>query len=507
MAGPLAASLRLVVSALLLFVVESTVSAADLKFSIRYEAALRSEPFSGRVTLYFSDPLDRPEKGAALPQPRLGPNWFRPGPMLSLDVKDWRPGEDLVLSTQTEGVIRFPVDLKDDSLRGRAVQAVARFNPWEREVGRGPGNGFGQAVHVDQTTADVALRLDSLVPAEPFRDTKWSRELAVPSAVLSQFHGREVVIRACVTVPTSYLENSDRKYPVVFIIPGFGGTHRMDRREATIGELVSDGIEFIRVTLDPSCPYGHHVFADSANNGPWGTALVTEFIPALDKAYRTDPRPVGRFLTGHSSGGWSSLWLQVAWPEVFNGTWSTSPDPVDFHDFQRIDLYADANVWRDAEGNRRPIARRGETPVLWFDSFDQMELAVGHGGQLLSFDAVFGPRGEDGQPRLAWDRSTGAIDHEVVAHWKQYDIVDKLRREWPELKPKLAGKLHVVMGELDTFFLEGATKRLKTALVELGSDAVVEIVPGKDHGNLLTWELGVRLRREMGERYLATRDR
>lgn len=460
------------------------------------------------MTLYFSDPLERPAEGTALPEPRFGPNWFRPGPMLSLEVKDWRPGEKLVLSTQTDDVIRFPIDLADDALRGRAVQAVARFNPWEREVGRGPGNGFSRAVYVEQSSDDVSLSVDSLVPAEPFRDTKWSKELSVSSAVLSKFHGREVVVRGCVTLPESYVDNTDRKYPVVFMIPGFGGTHRMDRREAPpLDRSVPHGVDFIRVTLDPSCPYGHHVFADSANNGPWGTALVTEFIPALDKAYQTDPRPVGRFLTGHSSGGWSSLWLQVAWPEVFNGTWSTAPDPVDFHDFQRIDLYSDANAWRDAGGNRRPIARRGDTPVLWFDRFDQMELAVGHGGQLLSFDAVFGPRGDDGRPRLAWDRTTGAIHHDVVAHWKQYDIVDKLRREWPANKEKLAGKLHVIMGDLDTFYLEGATKRLKTSLEELGSDAVVEIVPGKDHVNLLTWELGQRLRREMAERYLATRDR
>ncbi len=56
-------------------------------------------------------------------------------------------------------------------------------------------------------------------------------------------------------------------------------------------------------------------------------------------------------------------------------------------------------------------------------------------------------------------------------------------------------------GELDTFYLDGAVRKLAAALKALGSDAVVEIVPGKDHGNLLTAELTARIRREMSEAY------
>ena len=52
-------------------------------------------------------------------------------------------------------------------------------------------------------------------------------------------------------------------------------------------------------------------------------------------------------------------WFQVAYPDAFAGVWSHCPDPVDFRDFQRIDLYApDANMFRDAKGQRRPLARR-----------------------------------------------------------------------------------------------------------------------------------------------------
>ena len=65
--------------------------------------------------------------------------------------------------------------------------------------------------------------------------------------------------------------------------------------------------EMINVYLDGSCvPWGITEFADSANDGPWGRALTREFIPYLESKFRMDAVPSGRFLTGHSSGGWST---------------------------------------------------------------------------------------------------------------------------------------------------------------------------------------------------------
>src|SRR3546814_19939640 len=70
--------------------------------------------------------------------------------------------------------------------------------------------------------------------------------------------------------------------------------------------------------------------------------------------YRRDARPSGRFLNGHSSGGWSTLWLQVAYPKIFGGTWPTAPDASDFHDFTNINIYAaNANAYAGADGDRK----------------------------------------------------------------------------------------------------------------------------------------------------------
>jgi hypothetical protein len=135
-----------------------------------------------------------------------------------------------------------------------------------------------------------------------------------------------------------------------------------------------------------------------------------------------------------------------------------------------------------------------------------MEEVMGHGGQLASFEAVFSARGPDGRPQKLWDRTTGAIDAGVAKSWERYDIRLVLENNWKTLAPKLAGKLHVWTGGNDTFYLEGAVKLLKESLARLGSDAVVEIHPKRDH-TLRDKTILDRIAREMAERFQRTRAR
>lgn len=466
----------------------------DLWFELSFPPALREEPFTGRVYVFLAP---------AGTEPRSAGNWFHPLPLLAKEVRDLRPGQTVSLSPADPQTICFPRRITPGDLKSCRAQAVLRFNPWERMIGDGPGNAFGPPVELASRGRATRLQVDRLVPPRPVPEAPGCRPLVVHSELLSRFHGREVPVQGMVLLPPSYTSQPQRRFPVIFSIPGFSGTHREGFRREPVRETNPGGVEFIRVTLDPACPLGHHVFADSANNGPWGRALVEEFLPALDAEYRTVAEPHGRLLTGHSSGGWSSLWLQVTHADLFGGVWSTAPDPVDFRDFQRINIYRPGeNMYVDPQGARRPLARVGGEVRLWFEDFCRMEDAFGPGGQLHSFEAVFSPRGVDGRPRLLWNRETGVIDPDVAAAWTAYDIRLVLEDRWSDLGPRLAGKLHVWMGTEDTFYLEGATRLLQESLRELGSDAVVELYEGKDHGSLLTRDLRDRMRREMSERFL-----
>lgn len=467
--------------------------AQALQFSVTYAPEVSAKPFTGRVLVMLSRAGGR--------EPRFGPDWFQPEPFFAVDVKDWKPDTELVIGAAADG---FPGPLKALSAGTYSVQAVMDWQLHSHTIGTAAGNGYSAAIteELDPTQDKVvSLRITNLVKPRGFQESERIKLVDLPSPLLTKFYGRPIRQRAAVILPEGYDRKPEKKYPTVYIIPGFGGDHHM--ANALIRFPVGPGeIPALRVVLDPDAPTGHHVFADSENNGPRGKALLTELIPYIEKTYRAVPKPYARFLNGHSSGGWSSLWLQVTYPDFFGGTWSTAPDPVDFRDFQQINLYtADVNMYRNAAGKERPLARFDGIPRLFFKSFSDMETVMGHGGQLQSFEAVFSPKGEDGKPKPLWDRETGAVDSSVAKAWEKYDISLILQRQWKQLAPKLRGKLHVITGSMDNFYLEGAARLLKERLTKLGSDAVIEIQPGKDHGTLLTQELKERIGREMMEAY------
>ncbi len=332
-------------------------------------------------------------------------------------------------------------------------------------------------------------------------------ETTLRSDLLSAFWGRDVAMHATVVVPQGADDGTIAALPVCYDIHGFGGNHKRGFR---IGPKLRSEIKggypaMVYVFLDASCSMGHHEFADSVNNGPRGRALIEEFIPAIERQFGGVRQPSQRFLTGHSSGGWSVLWLQVTYPEFFGGCWSTSPDPVDFRDWSGVDLYSATNVFRDELGQPRPLVMRGKSVAMTLEEYAQQEHKRGKlDGQMASFDAVFSPRGTDGRPMVMFDRETGAINPDVVAAWKRYDIGLILRKRWNELGPKLKGKLHVWCGDEDTYRLQGAVQLLKADLTALGSDADVLLVPGRNHGSIFAphdelWPKGMldRVHREM----------
>lgn len=230
-------------------------------------------------------------------------------------------------------------------------------------------------------------------------------------------------------------------------------------------------------------------------------------IPELEKQFRIGRSRGARLVTGHSSGGWSSLWLQVRYPDTFGGVWSTAPDPVDFRDFQRIDLNAPmANLFFDQAGKLRDLSRSRRGKALNFRDFSRMEDVMGRGGQLGSFEAVFSQRGADGKPVKLWDRSTGVIDGRTSQSWLPYDIARRLDENWRQLEPKLNGRLFVYCGTADTFYLDGAVILLREMLEKKQAKALVEMIPDADHGSFLTRPFREKMARQMEKVLQANRE-
>lgn len=310
------------------------------------------------------------------------------------------------------------------------------------------------------------------------------------SALVSRFWGSTKQINAWVVLPPGYDDKASVTYPTVYWTHGFGGNFDNSLPAALrMRERMDQGKmpPMIWVMLDESCAQGTHEFADSVNNGPWGAALTTEFIPYLEQHYHMDAKRDSRFLNGHSSGGWATLQLEINYPTIFGGTWSTSPDSSDFHDFTGIDLYAaHANQFRRPSGEAAPLVRMNGKVVATMQQYVQNEAVLGaYGGQFGSFDWVFSPKGDDGAPRPMFNRVTGEVDPKVVAYWRDnYDLANIVQRDWKARGEDLRGRIHVIVGTADTFYLDGAAHRLQGVLDGLQADARFTFLEGRSHFDL-----------------------
>jgi hypothetical protein len=443
------------------------------QFAVNYSKNVYDKPFTGKVFLYLSKDNHEPKTGS------VGIEIF---PCFAIDVKNVKPGQAVVFDDRATS---YPVPLSDIERNEYYVQVVWDRNLGGRSISESPGNIYSSVVKL-KLTKDIkkifSIHCDKVVPEQVFTDTKFVKELKVPSALLTAFHHKPYFIAAALELPKSYYVQPQKKYPVVFNVFGYGGDyHRRSGDTASRSNL--DTLETITIDLDGNCPLGHSVYANSDNNGPWGDALVKEFIPELEKQYRCDG---ARLLRGHSSGGWTVLWLQTRYPTVFTACWSSSPDPVDFRDFQKINLYEDDNMFYDKDSSLRLTATvAGAIPWATMKLAYQMENVISRGEQMHSFDAVFGTRGPGGNPESVCNPVTGEVNRKVFEHWKNYDISLYLRTKWENLKKDLYGKVRVSVGDQDNFLLNSAVHVLDNEMKKLNTGFVFAYYPG-DHFTVFT---------------------
>lgn len=481
------------------FSILAQTNAGKLRFRVTLDPALGTAPVSGRLIVFITT-NPKPTKEI---EPGFGDDvkqtWFA-----AKEITDLAPGSTVELDPDE---IAFPAPLSQAPKGDYQAMALldVNHNAAYRTFTRGdlrsdviPEKGLNPA-----ETQPVELKLTERVPDRPpLAPPKGADVIDFISPSLSKFWGRPMHMRAVVVLPPGYA-TSKEKYPTVYYTHGFGADLNILSVSSAprYAKLMADGAipPMIYVLLDESCPGGTHEFADSVNNGPWGHALTTELIPHLEKKYRMDARVNGRFLTGHSSGGWATMWMQVAYPNVFGGTWSTSPDPVDFRDFTNVDLTKDTNVYKKADGTVIPLVRMDGKSVQSLQDYAQQEAVMGdYGGQFASFEWVFSPRGADGRPVPMFDRKTGEINRVIADDWEQhFDISRKLRTNAKQLVPMLKGKIHIIVGTADTYYLDGAVHILDKEITPLGYNAKLTYIEGRSHFDLYKGGLDRRIAKEM----------
>ncbi len=129
-------------------------------------------------------------------------------------------------------------------------------------------------------------------------------------------------VRYAVSLPPGYDDAGQKakRYPVVIFLHGLNNNERdweENGLEAKLRAARAAGKvgEFI-VAL----PYGANSFYLNAKDGArYEDAVVKDFLPFVDKQYRTIPEARARLIEGISMGGYGALLIAIKHPELFAG--------------------------------------------------------------------------------------------------------------------------------------------------------------------------------------------
>ncbi len=460
--------------------------AASPRFEISFAKEAHAEPITGRVYVAISKTSDanRPpiqqvgETGVPLFAVNI--EQLAAGAVATVDAKTFgHPVQSLRDIPAGEYWVQPFVNIYTKFARADGHTVWLHMDQWEgQHWQRSPGNLYGDPVKITfdpKSSKPVKLVADKVVPALAIpADNDHVKRIKLQSQILTRWWGHPIFLGATILLPKDYDKHPDTKYPIVYdqghfglgAPGGYGQTSGRGGQRG--GDFTSywdaDGTpRMILVTLQHPSPYYDDSYGvNSANNGPFGDAIMQELIPAIETKFRAIREPWARLLTGGSTGGWIALAHQVFYPDFYGGTWALCPDGVDFRYHQIVNIYDDANAyWLDKGWMKvdRPTNRRpdGNIQAMMKDE-NWYELVQGDhsrsSGQWDIWEATYSPVGADGYPAPIWDKRTGVIDKKVAAYWKEhYDLRNILESNWPTLGPKVANKINVYVGDADSYFL------------------------------------------------------
>ncbi len=478
-----------------------------LEFVVSFDSSLGDVPQDGRLLIALATNEDE--------EPRFQTGIYADTQLLfGMNVNDWAPTTDVVMGKEAIG---FPIkaiwDVPEGTYYAQAVLnryhdyhladgKVVSLPPdqgegqhWERK----PGNYYSKPIKVEISGGKdqkISIVMDQKIePITPPSDTKYIKHIRMKSELLSKFWGEDVYVGAHILLPEGFAEHPEAHYPLMInhghfpadfdgfretppdpdlkpeFNPRFGveGVNVIEQQESYDFYrkwTSADFPRFIVIEIQHPTPYYDDSYAvNSESQGPYGDALTYELIPYIEKMFRGIGEGWARFTYGGSTGGWEAMAVQVFYPDEYNGAFVACPDPLDFRAYMNINIYEDKNAyWYDSQFMKlpRPADRDylGNVRASHYD-YNRWEAAMGDknrsGEQYDIWEATYSPMGDDGYPVRLWDKETGVIDHKVAEFWKEhYDLRYILQRDWATLGPKLAGKLHIYVGDMDTYYLNNA---------------------------------------------------
>ncbi len=329
------------------------------KFDVTVPASAGAEAIDGRLLLILST------DGSAEPRLQVE-NSVRTQMVFGIDVNGVKPGTAVTIDDAAFG---FPVRYLHDVPHGdyyiqvvlnkyetfhRADGTTVKL-PMDRGEGQhwqlAPGNLYSKPEKVDlHVGGEVALTLDQVIaPIPDPADTEFVRHIKIQSALLTKFWGRPMYLSANVLVPYGFDTHPEAHFPLMISEDHFNDDFHGLRTVPPDADLKPDHSErfhidaynrtqqeeeykfyqiwisakfprYLVAQLNHANPYYDDSYAvNSANLGPYGDAIETELIPAIEKKFRAIGAGWARFVYGGSTGGWESLAVQTFYPDHYNG--------------------------------------------------------------------------------------------------------------------------------------------------------------------------------------------
>lgn len=274
-----------------------------------------------------------------------------------------------------------------------------------------------------------------------------------------------------VYLPPSYAANPTRRYPVVYMLHGFGLTGERWMSFTNMALAADKDIaagtmkEMILVNPDAYTFYQGAMYSNSAATGDWEGFIANDLVSYIDKNYRTIPDRMSRGLGGHSMGGYGTLRIGMKHPEVFSVLYPMSSCCLSAQISPNPESMAAYEALQTPEEARSKAAAKGKGKS-------------GISAATLASAAAWSPNPKN--PPFYFDLTVkdGKVRPDIVAKWAANAPLAMVDQYVPQLKQYRAIALEV--GLQDT--LLRTNQQLEELLTQDGVQHTYETYEG-DHTN------------------------
>ncbi len=256
-----------------------------------------------------------------------------------------------------------------------------------------------------------------------------------------------------VYLPPSYPGDQARRYPVVYLLHGYGGkddtfTQRLGRLAESADRLApAQGFsEMIVVMPDAYTLHKGSMYSSSPVTGDWERFVAEDLVAHIDGKYRTLTDRMSRGLAGHSMGGYGALRIGMKRPDVFSS------------------LYVMSACCLTANRNPSPASMAAAAAITTREQAEAAAAAPGFGPSVtLASAAAWSPNPKNPPLYIDLPVKDGKVRPDIVAKWVANAPLEMVPQHVPQLM-KLY-QIAIDIGLADT--LLGANRQLHEMLLKL----------------------------------------